>query len=382
MKILTIFIDMLRSEQVYTREEGWKNSALQEFFLNIGGTLFSRCYTPAPDSYRSFACFWSSQYPAKNGCFCRSMKTYDYLKAPEETFLGKLKVKGYQFNSFVGAWNNDKIGFLPAVYDPLKDRLSTGKFLSEFLKEIKIEDNSYTFINLEDMHFILEDEWTTDRAFTHGVQKIIDLMKIIFEIVNKDEFDEIIFFSDHGFRYYGEGDGYLLDRRRSNIFLFWHHKGEVDICVDHNLRSIMDVYPTLLNHCGIAFCESGIEGKDLFRTEGHDFLLFEEHSGYYSSFLDPICQWAVVDKGGQFYFVDETLSWKEKKDFAERGFYEDQLSDKMTNFGELKMQISLQNEYKSMKTDVYMVDFFSDGELREKKNITLKDRIKRRLKRG
>lgn len=383
MKILTVFLDMLRNEQVYNEEAGWENMILRDFFLEIGGTLFSSCYTPAPDSYRSLACFWQSQYPLENGCNSRTMKTYDYLKFPKNTFLAKMKHKGYQFNCFGGAWNNDKIGFLPAIYDPLTDNMSTGKFLREYLQTVKLEKDSFTFINLEDLHFIIEDEYADHEAFLHGTQKLVNLMKMIFINFSIKEFDEIIFFSDHGFRYYYEQGGFLLDKRRSNIFLFWHHRGDKNFNIDTELRSIMDIYPTILNRCEISFDQEKIEGRDLFLTNGHKFLMLEEHRDYYSKLLDPICRWAVIDNKKQFYFVDETIMWMQENDgdndFTKRVFYENQLSCKMTNFREIKEMNEKQKEYKNDAVNINMIDFYSDGTARKRHPLTIPKRIKRKL---
>ena len=84
MRILMVFIDMLRSELVFSTQA---DSQIMKTCRKIGGTLFEACYTPAPDTYRSMGALWSSCYPAENGCDNRCKRPFEWLKKPEETFL-------------------------------------------------------------------------------------------------------------------------------------------------------------------------------------------------------------------------------------------------------------------------------------------------------
>lgn len=92
MRILMVFIDMLRSELVFSTQA---DSQIMKTCRKIGGTLFEACYTPAPDTYRSMGALWSSCYPAENGCDNRCKRPFEWLKKPEETFLEYLLSSGY-----------------------------------------------------------------------------------------------------------------------------------------------------------------------------------------------------------------------------------------------------------------------------------------------
>lgn len=56
----------------------------------------------------------------------------------------------------------------------------------------------------------------------------------------------------------------------------------------------MDIYPTLLNKCGIYYSKSNIRGKDLFGEEYHNELLLEDHTSFYATILDSVNCWGVV----------------------------------------------------------------------------------------
>ncbi|UJF33216.1 hypothetical protein [Paenibacillus hexagrammi] len=59
MKILSVFIDMLRPNLMNVHNHEVPEHELDRFFRQLGGTLYTNCYTPAPDTARSMACFWS-----------------------------------------------------------------------------------------------------------------------------------------------------------------------------------------------------------------------------------------------------------------------------------------------------------------------------------
>lgn len=168
MRILMVFIDMLRSELVFSTQA---DSQIMKTCRKIGGTLFEACYTPAPDTYRSMGALWSSCYPAENGCDNRCKRPFEWLKKPEETFLEYLLSSGYIFNSYVGAWEGKNVGLFPNVYTKYPFNFSTGKFIKEYTKEIFWGNDSFTFLNLEDLHFILDDKSYTLKAYKEGEKK-------------------------------------------------------------------------------------------------------------------------------------------------------------------------------------------------------------------
>ena len=72
MKILMIFVDMLRAinQNVCNDEVPWNR--LDDALSKFGGIVYSNCYSPAPDTPRGLASIWTGTYPKVNGCDTRS----------------------------------------------------------------------------------------------------------------------------------------------------------------------------------------------------------------------------------------------------------------------------------------------------------------------
>ena len=373
MRILMVFIDMLRSELVFSTQA---DSQIMKTCRKIGGTLFEACYTPAPDTYRSMGALWSSCYPAENGCDNRCKRPFEWLKKPEETFLEYLLSSGYIFNSYVGAWEGKNVGLFPNVYTKYPFNFSTGKFIKEYTKEIFLGNDSFTFLNLEDLHFILDDKSYTLKAYKEGEKKICDLIDSFFEIFPVEQFDEIIFFSDQGFRFLNEKGVYSLYKRRNNIFLFWHEKNDASLKIDRKLRSIMDIYPTLLNKCGIYYSKSNIRGKDLFGEEYHNELLLEDHTSFYATILDSVNCWGVVTNAG-IQFCKSDLVWND-------GLIHSELQNLLLENGTGYKMLS---EFIDRERKLYNVDepknigkYTSDGEKRVTEKINGIERFLGKIK--
>ena len=378
MKILVVFIDMLRNELVYKKENSGEKTRIMDICCKLGGTCYDSCYTTAPDTYRSLGSFWSSQYPRKNGVDNRNKKEADFLKSPTNTLLGKLISNGYEFNGFLGAWGK-KIGILPNVYNMERDNLSTGQFLEEWLSTVVIGENSFTFINLEDLHFILNDDGATEKAYKKGENKIVELITKIFDYLSPNQFDDIIFFSDHGFHYVSENRGNALDQRRSNIFLFWHKKADKGLKINKKLCSIMDIYPTVLNECRIAV-PNDIEGVLLTAEQSHEYLMLEDHGSFYAGYIQPICEWAIIDRNGM-HFIREDNIWKNEKGEIEKlESYTKILLEKATGFREF-YEIYEKNEEYGDEILWKLQKHFSDGEKRMVRQCTFKEQIMYAIKR-
>lgn len=55
MKILMIFIDMLRPNLLHIIDESQPAREVEKVFEKWGGTLYTNCFTPSPDTPRSNA---------------------------------------------------------------------------------------------------------------------------------------------------------------------------------------------------------------------------------------------------------------------------------------------------------------------------------------
>ncbi len=68
MKILFIFVDQLRSNLLNLYNSNVKETSFDRCIYDLGGSLFTQCYTPAPNTSRSLGCLWTGLYPSRNGC--------------------------------------------------------------------------------------------------------------------------------------------------------------------------------------------------------------------------------------------------------------------------------------------------------------------------
>lgn len=80
MKILLAFFDMIRVDHIQMYNPQAEKTVFDTMFQKIGGTLFSKCYTPAPDTPRSLACLWSGYVPSNNGCDTRIKWPHFFMK--------------------------------------------------------------------------------------------------------------------------------------------------------------------------------------------------------------------------------------------------------------------------------------------------------------
>ena len=83
MKILILFVDMLRPNRFGIYNEQIKENLIDDFVKNLGGDLYQNCFSPAPDTPRSMACFYSGQTPINNKCDTRVKWPGKFLKKEE-----------------------------------------------------------------------------------------------------------------------------------------------------------------------------------------------------------------------------------------------------------------------------------------------------------
>ena len=62
---------MIRVDHLSLYNDNMEKTSLDLFFENLGGTILTNCYTPAPDTPRSIACLQSGLLPYLNGCDSR-----------------------------------------------------------------------------------------------------------------------------------------------------------------------------------------------------------------------------------------------------------------------------------------------------------------------
>ena len=325
MKILVVFADMIGGSYLNLINPQTSKTELDNFFEKIGGTLFSNCYTPAPDTPRSSACMWSGYYPRKNGCNNRLKYPGNFLSTRNDCWH-LLKEAGYSFNVYMRE-TDTRIGIIPKGMEQFTNAGS----IQDYLRYLKIENNSFTFFYFHDLHTFLDNNGYTPKKLKKGVSLLTSLLEKIFDAIDINELDYFLFFSDHGFRYEGIKARHLIEDDRVKTTLFMKKKGENSLKIDTHLRTNLDVCPTILEMAGILSFEN-YDGKSLF-GEGHNYVLIEDHEDFSVRLSQSIEHWAVITENNKFW-LECSGKWEKEKevdDFAEE-YFTNIIIEKMNDF--------------------------------------------------
>lgn len=300
MKILMIFVDMLRPNILGIYNKRNAGNRIDSQIEKWGGTIFTNCYTPAPDTPRSLGCLWTSKYPKENGCDNRLKYPHFFLKNSCNDFLKRLKDSGYQLNFFMSETCR-VLGELPQSIDGEDVNYSREKKLPDFLDSLVIKENSFTFIGIEDFHYAVSDCYAKRKYVSLGFEKVGRALELIEEKLGIDTFDLAIMFSDHGFKYLEEPvkENYYkqLNKDRTQIFMLVRKKGETKLTYNHKLACILDVYPTICNYAKISF-GSDISGIDFFEKKEHESIMIEDHKTFNALMTQTIEYWGIRSRRG------------------------------------------------------------------------------------
>lgn len=372
MKILSIMCDMLRPNILDF--DNCSSDSYEQLLKNLGGTYYMNCFSQGPDTGRSMGCYWSGMIPQDNGCDTRAKYPKFYLQA--ESFLDKLVEDKYKLYFFTNP--NEKIlGILPTGYETLGIH-NTDLDIQNFIKVIDMSvNNLYVHLALTDFHWALDDYGANADGVEKGLQILRDSITKFFKSIAPDQFDYIIIFSDHGFKYniefiYQE-KCLLLNRDRSNTMMFIHKKGENRFNINNKLCSLIDVYPTIMDIIGKPY--DGY-GHSLFSLSEPEFIICEDHGDFLPKVNQTIEYWALIKKEVIYlrsyfgYFRDDGKEFDIDKEMFDK-----LLCNYSKSFKETFKQLNILELYKIMATDK---SFYTNGEPRY---IIKKYNIFKRLKR-
>ena len=226
MKILIIFVDMLRPDMLQVLNSAVAKGPLDEELEKIGGTLYRNCFTPAPDTARSLACVWSGKYPYKNGCDKRIKYPRFFLKNEGKNILEILLEQGFNL-SFFNNPNEKRNGVFPPGFNSIGTH-NPDLNLKKFLQGLEVKDKSLVYVALSDLHWAVDDFVCYPRFVKRGHRKVANSLRILRNSLKLDDFDHVFVFSDHGFKLRNElskEPAYmLLNKARTNTFLLHKKK--------------------------------------------------------------------------------------------------------------------------------------------------------------
>ena len=351
MNILMIFADMLGAEYINLGNSNQPLCSIDILMKELGGTLFYNCFTPAPDTPRSSACMWTGLYPKKNGCDNRLKYPGEYLK-PSFNFWNAIEEAGYVVNAYVKASMN-RIGLLPSPYGTYVHYDSYNESISHFL----INDKSFSFVYLPDLHLMMDVNGYNQKMFIRGTEVVTSCISDLFSILNIDRFDYVIIFSDHGFRI--EKKEHLIENDRIRTLMFIHKRGDTGIKIDYNMRSNLDICPTIMDIINRRDFPP-VDGKSLF-GEGHKSILIEDHEDFSVKLGQTIEHWAVIDQNGK-HWLECSGKWEHEKQnvvFDEK-YWESIISENMSDYAKNHELYTTLHKYDEYKDDN---NVFSNGEM-------------------
>jgi arylsulfatase A-like enzyme len=295
MKILVIFIDMIRPNRLSTfNNKIKKNTPLDSSLKELGGTYYTNCFSQGPDTPRGMATFASGEIPYKNGCSTRVKWPRYFLNKELQTIYDLFVEKEYKMTFFSNP-NERETGIFPEHISNM-DIHNNDYDLNNYLSNTILEENHFVFVGLPDYHWSFEDHSYTTYGEKQAYKDSKKSYDVIFNNFNKDDFDHIFVFSDHGFKFIHEFKRepkyLLLNEDRTNILMIHRQKGQNDIKYDNKLCSIADIKPTMQDILN----DNTTSGISLLQNNEREYIIVEDHLEFAPSVNQNIEIWAIIKK--------------------------------------------------------------------------------------
>ena len=297
LKVLTVFLDMIRPEYVLAKDEG---RSLYNFLNKIGGDLYTKCYTPAPDTTRSMACFWSGKEPNENFCNVREKWPKYYLNERYGSLVDTLSEGGVNLNFFHDP-DEVEVGIFPSKVN--REDVFDGYDLEKFTNSLRLTENSFTYIGTQDFHISFNthgyDDWGVKKAF-NDLNSTLDILQ---EFITVRKFDHIFVFSDHGFLTDSERKypGHYISTKRNQILMFHHNSTKINqsgLHYNDKFCSIMSLRPSIEHLFGY---ESACDDFTLWSQKSRGSIYVEDHHSYQPCINHPFEYWGSIKPTGDIH---------------------------------------------------------------------------------
>lgn len=283
---------MVRVTELNLYNSSKRETLLDRNLRRLGGTIFSRCYTPGPDTPRSNACMQTGFYPYFNGCDTRIKWPKYFIKDEITTIFDHASNKGYALNACIRK-HTVETGLLK--YGE-KTKINFFDNYAEFVETTPIEKDILSFVYDPDWHTAITDYHSTQKAFCEGDRVVSKFFENYLTNEYCNQYDYVIVYSDHGFQFQSENNHMkdkfdLLDDGRNQILMFIHKKGDSEIYKDDRLSSMLDLYATVEELIG---CSDYRQGFSLMGEPQRKILHIEDHQDFKVYPEIMIKQWRVI----------------------------------------------------------------------------------------
>ncbi len=295
MRILTLFIDMIRPSRLSSfNEKVTVDTPLDTVFKEMGGTFYPNCFTPGPDTPRGISSYLTGVNPYQNGCSTRLKWPQYFLNKKLLTVFDLFLEKDYAIQCFSSPAERNT-GLFPqhiADMDIHNEDYDMGKYLSN----IELKKDHFLFVSIPDYHWAFDDYGYSEHGEKEAYKVTKSACDIVFESLNKDDFDHIFVFSDHGFKFSSEKalqpKEYMLDANRANCLLIHREKNQQEIVKDKRLCSLTDLYASYQD---ILEADTG-KGFSVLSENERTHVVLEDHVDFAPAINQNIDLWGLVTK--------------------------------------------------------------------------------------
>ena len=297
---------MLRSNLLFS-DSRRKNDELEHLLSIIGGTVFTNCITPAPDTPRSTGVFFTGKLPKENGMKSRSQWPGPTVPSSSETVFSQALKNGVRLKivdesmSHIGLFFPKEIAHKSEYFRSL-DELPQSNCASdrESIEIIFIVSMSY--------HGVVGVRHGHKSAHRSGARLIASELKNVKERLGLGLGDHLILFSDHGCKLSGDpyGDFDLLSRDRSQVTFFSTDFTSESLHFDNRLLSMLDIHYSIKGFIADRLSAENNQNTSLkdFVGDGRAIVHVEDHETYNTKIGDPVRKWGVYTKDFEYF---ETL---------------------------------------------------------------------------
>jgi arylsulfatase A-like enzyme len=361
---------MARLDLLNTYSKKNKETSIDKFLNTMGGTLYTNCYTPAPDTPRSLACMQTGLYPAKNGCDSR-IKWPKFFLNDVPTIFDMFDKKDFEQLFFMTKIHYD-VGPFHKNYESYGKVFHDNKnFIDSVNSNLKTDKNLFSYISLQDYHWAIDDYGGNKKGVKVGQDQVVNYTEDFFKQVDIDAFDYIITFSDHGHKmtteFLNEKKLDLLNSNRTKILMHIKTKNQKKLILDNKLCSILDIYATLNDILKVNE-EYATDGISIFSSKEHENIILEDHSNFNVSPIQGLSQWAYVAKNTLYITnIKEDLYFKDSKltplDITLIEELRYNISQKSPDILSYQKKLTVLEFYKTLKSKG---QYYSDGNTRNR----------------
>lgn len=284
MKILMLFLDQVRPSSI-------KDTPFEEWINNFGGTRYINCHTPSPNTTRSLAALFSGHPPKINGCD-RPIKLAKHFMKPEiDDIFSIFKKNNYKVDVFHSP-NEIEAGLFPSSVDGTR---ALHGDIYKFRDSLEMADKHLVWVGTNIHHFWM-NRYNYNRAFIPDVlNKTKNFLENFFKLFDRDEFDHIFMFSDHGFLFSDEERSLktYLSSRRTNVLMVHRKRTDIKLNIQDKFCSIMGLHSSLRSLVG----KNHAFERPLEHDDSIEFLTLEDPVSYQPVVNNVNSMWGVrLDK--------------------------------------------------------------------------------------